>query len=254
MTVIFAPLAAGQRTETVTITDDASNSPQVINIAGNANPAVTLGAAPAGSTTATVAAGQPAQYNLQITPGVGYTGTVSLSCSGAPQGATCQLPSSIQITNGAAAAFTVMVTTSGGTNGVLPLDVAPRSTPFLRLRTAPGLTAVILLLLLFAFCVMQNSRERLGQLVLPVLLLSARRQPQRPAFAGTFAIGLFLVMLSLGLGAAGCGGGSYSTPPPQPPTIVTPHGTSTITINPAAMSASGKPLQLQPIQLTLTVN
>lgn len=254
VTAIFAPLAAGERTETFTITDNASDSPQVINIGGNANPAVTLGAAPAGSTSATVSAGQPAQYNLQITPGAGYTGTVSLSCSGAPQNANCQLPSSIQITNGAAAPFTVTVTTSGGAGGVLPLDVAPRSTPFARLRAALGLTAVIILLLLLAFCVTQNSPKRVGQPALSTLFPGPRRRTQRHAFAGTFAVVLFLVMLSLVFGAAGCGGGSYSTPPPPPPPIVTPNGTSTITINPAAMSTSGKPLQLQPIQLTLTVN
>ncbi len=252
VTVIFAPLAAGERTETVTIADDAPDSPQVINIGGNANPAVTLGPAPAASTSATVSAGQTAQYNLQMSPGTGYTGTVSLSCSGAPQGATCQLPSSLQITNGNAAPFTVMVTTSGGTGGVLPLDVAPRSTPLPGLRAAPGLIAGTILLLLLAFSVRQNLPKRVGQPILAVLFRDQRSWLQRPAFAGTFAFVLFLVMLTMVFGAAGCGGGSYSAPPPPP--IVTPHGTSTITINPAAMSTSGKPLQLQPIQLTLTVN
>jgi len=38
-----------------------------------------------------------------------------------------------------------------------------------------------------------------------------------------------------------------------PPSIVTPPGTSTITIAPTAVSASGQPLQLPPIQLTLIV-
>jgi hypothetical protein len=36
--------------------------------------------------------------------------------------------------------------------------------------------------------------------------------------------------------------------------IVTPPGTSTITVTPSAKSTSGQPLQLPAIQLTLTVD
>ena len=53
---------------------------------------------------------------------------------------------------------------------------------------------------------------------------------------------------------AGCGGGSTSPSAPQGPQVVTPQGTSTITIMPSATSANGEPLPWQPIQLTLTVN
>jgi hypothetical protein len=55
------------------------------------------------------------------------------------------------------------------------------------------------------------------------------------------------------LTTAGCGGGSamLTTTPPQ---IVTPQGQFTIIVTPSATSANSKPLQLQPIQLTLTVN
>ena len=56
--VSFAPLGTGSRSATITLTDDAPNSPQVINLGGNATPAVTLGPAPGGSTSATVSAGQ----------------------------------------------------------------------------------------------------------------------------------------------------------------------------------------------------
>jgi hypothetical protein len=65
--VSFAPLASGARAATVTLTDDAANSPQVINLGGFANAALILGAAPSGSTSATISAGQTAQFNLQIT-------------------------------------------------------------------------------------------------------------------------------------------------------------------------------------------
>ncbi len=230
VTAIFAPLAAGERTETVTITDNASDSPQVINIGGNANPAVTLGAAPTGSTTAIVAAGQPAQYNLQITPGAGYTGTVSLTCSGAPAGATCQLPSTLQITNGNAAPFTVTVTTTGSGAALSP-ENPPPLLPLLGIRVLLTLAAGSLLLWLV------SSAKR-----------SATQRPRRLAIGGAFATLLLVIVL----GSAGCGGGSAATT--LPPQIVTPQGISAIKVVPSAMSAGGQPLQLQPIQLTLTVN
>jgi len=52
------------------------------------------------------------------------------------------------------------------------------------------------------------------------------------------------------LGIAGCGGGSAAVPQQS---VVTPAGTSTIVITPAAMSSSGQPLELQPIPLKLIV-
>jgi hypothetical protein len=231
ITVTFAPLAAGERTETITLTDNASDSPQVINVGGNANPAVTLAPAPSSSTSATVAPGQHAQYNLQLTPGAGYTGTVSFTCSGAPLGATCQVPSSLQITNGNVSPFTVMVTTSGGAM-TLPLTDAPRATPFPGLLLIPSLAGAILLFVLLVFRPKAEATQRLRRIV----------------FGGAFAA----VILFTTLTTTGCGGGSYATTPPPP--VITPQGTSTITVTPTAMSTSGKPLQLQAIQLTLTVN
>jgi hypothetical protein len=51
--------------------------------------------------------------------------------------------------------------------------------------------------------------------------------------------------------AAGCGSGSATVAPPPP--LVTPSGTSTITIITTAISPTQQPLQLPPIELTLTV-
>ncbi|MHB8503580.1 MAG: hypothetical protein ACYDHE_21875, partial [Candidatus Acidiferrales bacterium] len=185
--------------------------------------------------------GQTAQFSLQLTPGAGYTGIVSLSCSGAPQGATCQLPSTLQITNGNAAPFMVSVTTSGGASGILPYSSVPRATPFPILRAVPGLTVctVLLLLLSMGFSATRDSS----------------RWPRRHAFGGAASVTALLtttcLILSAILTAAGCGGGSSAiTTPPQ---IVTPQGTSNIVVTPAAKSVNGQPLQLQPIQLTLTV-
>jgi len=232
----FSPLAAGERTETITLTDDAADSPQVINVTGNANPAMSIGAAPSGTTTATVAPGQAAQFNLQITPGAGYTGIVSLAYSGAPVGATIQGPATLQITNGSAAPFMVTVATSGGTGGTLPFFSVPRATPFPGLRVAPVLPIGAILFLLFAL------RAKHGSDV---------QQRRRAAFAATSAAIMLLAILGL-VSAAGCGGGSAAITPPPP--IVTPSGQSAIIVAPSATSVNGKALQLPTIQLTLNVN
>jgi len=243
--VSFAPLGTGARAATVTLTDDANNSPQVINLGGFANPALTLGAAPSGSTSATVSAGQTAQFNLQITPGAGFTGTVSLAYSGAPVGAAIQGPSTLQISNGSATPFMVSVTTSGASSGsgIPPFSNFPRLRPFPSLRVLPGMpgmTAEILLLLLLAF------RFGAGR--------KSNDYPKRFALGG--ALGTMVVFLAIGtmFGAAGCGGGSSANITPPPPQIVTPQGMSNIVVAPAAKSVNGQALQLQPIQLTLTVN
>jgi hypothetical protein len=89
------------------------------------------------------------------------------------------------------------------------------------------------------------------------LTLGAKRDshmpPRRRAFTGASSAIIFLMILGAIWTAEGCGGGSamLTTAPPQ---IVTPQGQFTIIVAPSATSANGKPLQLQPIQLTLTVN
>jgi 6-phosphogluconolactonase (cycloisomerase 2 family) len=233
ISVFFAPLASGARAATLTLTDDAVNSPQVINLGGFANSAITVGPAPGGSFSATVSAGQTATYNLQMTPGAGFTGTVSLAYSGAPLGASIQGPSALQISNGNAAPFAAMVTTSAGAETTL-LYSAPRSRPFTGLPVAPILAACAFLL--FFLAVRGKHHKNI--------------HGRRYGYGGAFAtIAFFLVLCS-----EGCGGGSTNISAPQTPQVGTPQGTSIITITPSATSASGKPLQLQPIPLTLIVN
>jgi hypothetical protein len=73
-------------------------------------------------------------------------------------------------------------------------------------------------------------------------------RPRRLAFGGVYAATAFFLVLGVIFAATGCGGGSTSLAAPQSPQVVTPQGTSMITITPSATSASGKALQLQPIQ------
>lgn len=132
----------------------------------------------------------------------------------------------------------VMVTTSGGSSGILPFSALPRPNPFSRVRAAPILTAGVILLL------MLGLRANYGW----------NARPRRLALGGVYAATAFFLILGVIFAATGCGGGSTTAAAPQLPQVVTQQGTSMITITPSATSASGKPLQLQPIQLTLTVN
>jgi len=228
--LMFTPVSVGAHAATLTLSDDAPGSPHTINIKGTANPAVTAAAAPGSSTTVSVSAGQAAQFQLQLTPGAGFSGTVSLACSGAPLGAVCQVPSPVTITNGAPTPFTVAVSTTG--TGALPCSKPLRFNP----------PAPIYLL----------------QLVVVALLLSVVVGRNRVTLNNAFrlrrlaSVGAFTVLLAWSaIYANGCGSTSavMTTPPP----IVTPPGTSTIIITMTAMSPTQQPLQLPPIQLTLTV-
>lgn len=228
--VTFAPLASGERTETITLTDDASNSPQIINVSGNANPAFSAGPAPGASSSATVAPGQTAQFAMQIMPGSGFTGSISLSCSGAPLGANCQVPASVTVSNGVAASFAVMVTTSG-TGAMVPPGMPPQFAPPL------GVGPLLFLVAGFLFLMVIHRNRNLGRTSLV----------DRVSSVGIIAVALILAVLY----SASCGTRSSSN---APQLIVTPAGTSTIMLMPSAASPSGKSLQLQPIPLTLTVN
>jgi hypothetical protein len=111
-------------------------------------------------------------------------------------------------------------------------------------RFAPPARIRVLLLLAFALLLVTIARNH--------RMFDGARVAKRLALGGEFTA----ILLCSVIYATGCGSGSaVTTPPPiiTPPSVVTPSGTSTITITPAAMSSSGQPLQLPPIQLTLTV-
>ena len=227
VSVTFAPLGVGTRTETVTITDDAPNSPQTFTVNGTASPIYTV-TSPSSALTTAVTAGQTAQYSLQLTPGIGYSGAVTMACSGAPATTTCTVMNPIQLTAGTPASVSVTVTT-----------VKPSLTPNADRRPNPPLSRYLMLLLL-SMCLAALA-------MLKQLKLSGGFMPGRLAYAG----GLLVLVLA-GYSLAGCSSGGVSVVTPI--STGTQKGTYTLTLTPAASSMSGKPLQLSPIQLTLTVN
>jgi large repetitive protein len=133
----------------------------------------------AGTTSATVAAGQAATYNLSAAAATGFSGTVALTCSGAPAGTTCSIsPASVTLSSTATSVpFTVTVATT--------TSAALHKLPFRGLPIVFGM--------IFAIAISLKSGRK-----------------QRWQF-GAVAI--------LVLGMSSCGGGSPSvpTPPPTPP-------------------------------------
>jgi hypothetical protein len=139
-------------------------------------------------------------------------------------------PASLAVANATPTLFTVSVTTSGSAALPAPMGMRFRPISGLRLR-------LLLVVLLFVLRKFRKADKTLLEM--------------RLAIFGALAA----VLLCTISGSAGCGGGGGSPANALPPTqqIVTPSGTSTIVLTSTAMSSSGAPLQLQPIQLTLTV-
>ena len=108
--VFFDPTASGSRTGTLTITDDASGSPQSVALSGMGQD-FSLSAS---SSSDTIMPGQSASYVIAVNPIAGFNQAVTLSCSGAPTGSTCSMTqNSVALTGSTPATVTVSVTTVG---------------------------------------------------------------------------------------------------------------------------------------------
>jgi hypothetical protein len=201
--LIFMPAAAGSRSASVTVADNAPGSPQSLSLVGTGTD-FSLAAAsgtncPSGgncSTSATIKAGQTASYNLQVTPSNGFSGTVALACGGAPMSATCSVsPASIMVNGATGSAFVVSLSNTSSAQVI----------PFVRL---PGFPV------------------EFGALGLPYMLVSLliarRRLASKRLGRATTPVSLLLVFTATCLIMSGCGGSA--TPPTNATLTIT--GTS----------------------------
>ena len=117
ISVTFTPTASGKSDGTLSVADNAAGSPQTVPLSGT-GASLGLGIASGGSSSATVPAGQTATYKLTI-GGAGVSGTATLSCTGAPKGATCTVPASVNVSATSASPVSVSVTTTSRTIGAL---------------------------------------------------------------------------------------------------------------------------------------
>jgi hypothetical protein len=201
--VTFTPTATGNRTASVSTTDNAPGSPQSVALTGTGTDfslaAATGTNCPAGancSTSATISAGQSASYALQVSPSNGFNGTVALSCSGAPAPSTCSVsPTSAPPVGSASYAFTVTVNNTANAM-TIPMMEPPSVT---RLPIRFGILLVTLLIMMLMLACVGIKTGQVKRLAIP-------------AFA--------LLLLSIGC-MSGCGGGSGGSGGVKPPTNAT---------------------------------
>jgi len=163
ISVIFSPQNTGTRSATLQISDSASNSPQTVSLSGSAT-GLGLTVGPNGSASATVSAGETATYTLAI-GGAGTSGTATFTCSGAPAGAVCTVPTSQPFSANTPTTFTVSVST-----------VAARAEALRRRRGETWMWATFLLAGIFLFSGIRpdsGHKRRVGylSLLLSVFLL-----------------------------------------------------------------------------------
>jgi len=107
--VTFTPSASGTRSGTLTMSDNAQGSPQIVNLAG-AGADFTLASSPSSDS---LKAGATATYQVAVSPvGGAFTNVVKLNCTGAPSLTTCKVSPNAVTPNGSAATSTLTITTT----------------------------------------------------------------------------------------------------------------------------------------------
>jgi hypothetical protein len=197
--VTFTPTATGSRTGMLTVKDGASSNSQTVALTGIGIATFTLGTQSGASATSAVTSGGTATYNLALIGGPGFSGTVNLTCAGAPQFATCTIaPNTLAINSGSPANFVVTVSTSQNTASIF----RNRNISFAGLG----------LISLFVVSFLSSRKKLFGAiccLVLPATILL--------------------------LGTSGCTSASTASTTPQ--TYRTPPGTYTLSITATAGSS-----------------
>ena len=104
--IAFVPTVGGSRSGSLTITDNAANSPQVLSLTGAG---VDFALSPNGGTSLTVANGQNAVYPLLLSSAANISGTATFTCTGAPANSTCNVtPASVALGSTTTVSVTVL--------------------------------------------------------------------------------------------------------------------------------------------------
>jgi hypothetical protein len=165
VTVTFKPTVVGSETATLRLTDSDSTSPQDIALTGTA-PAPDFDLK-GPTTTQNVTAGSTLNFNVTMTPLNGFTGTVALTCAGAPNLSTCTVtPTSVAAANGTTAQTAQVSLT---TTALMAPPTRIPTTPVSMRQVVPVLLAM---LLMFFLARTQLLRMRLGMVAAMVLLLA----------------------------------------------------------------------------------
>ena len=194
--IVFSPTAAGATTGLITFIDNASTPTQTVALSATG---IDFALAPAGSTTQTLSStiGTQAVYNLQLSSLATLTGTVALSCTGAPTNATCTV-----------APFTAPLGATTPINVTVHIDTqAQLAPPFLFNNFFHSTGIVLALLLPTAFFFRRRMRK-------PLLSLATL---------------IFIILITTAL--TSCGAGRLIPDNgPIAPTYPTPTGTYNLTV------------------------
>lgn len=193
--VTFTPTSSGTRTGTLTLTDSAADSPQLVSLTGSGIDF----SMPSSGGSSTVKAGATATYPLSISPvGGTFSSTVTLACAGVPAFSTCTVTPASVTPGASAVAVTVTIKTTGTTAEL----------------SVPG--------------VVQHTMLAWGTLTTGLGLFSMFIVGARPSRKR--AIILLLLVLIIGVILwAGCGA-THTTTPPPPTGNSTPPGTYTVLV------------------------
>jgi hypothetical protein len=213
--VTFTPTAGGLRSGTLTVVSSDPGSPLAVPLTGTGfvGGSFSLTVNGGSAATVTVTSGDPATYQLAITPSGSFSGAIALTCTPvkSAQYATCSLlPSSLTLTGGTVTSVaTINTITSAGGNAALEL---------------PGAQTLFVCLLCPGILTVWKGRRQLRRRRMLLLAM---------LFAATS-------MFSLGC----AGGGVFNT-------LYTPPGTYQYQVT--ASSTSGVPItQTVTLNLTVT--
>jgi hypothetical protein len=191
MQVIFLPSAGGPRSGLLTITDNAPNSPQTLQLTGSGVD-FTLG--PDGNTSVTVTNGQSAVFPLLLSSAANVSGTVALTCAALPANATCNVNPSTATLGSATTVSVTILTGVVTTSSMIPLSLKggrvlslaallPLGLMTLCRRRIPRIAAAVFLCALIAVSGCGVGRE------IPLVSSPASGAPAgAPTPAGTYTI------------------------------------------------------------------
>ncbi len=120
--VVFSPGMAGARTGSITVVDNAPNSPQAVVLTGTGEDFAL--AADGGSLLATMTGtGGSAAFPLLLSSVAGTTGTATMSCTGVPANASCALSTTTVALGGSSVVTATVATGVGATSSRLAWGV-----------------------------------------------------------------------------------------------------------------------------------
>ena len=234
VSVVFQPQPgqAGAAAATLSINDNALDSPETIALSGSVDD-FSLTASTSGNVTAAVSAGATANYGLQINSLNGFSGNVVMSCSGAPPQASCSVsPSPVAVSGTGAAPFSVSVSTQ---QAVAAVPGAPAATRWIHWPPAVALGESISL--------------EIVVFVLAVLCAAAFRR--RRAWARFAVASVYIFVLLAAVALTSCGSVSSGTQTTFQPG--TPPGTYTLTVTGIFTPGGATQGVSRTVQLTLAV-